>query len=194
MSEIKSFSGHTKTYCIFGYPVEHSMSPTMWNPALQELGLDYVYVAFEVHPDNLEKAVEAVKALDIKGLNVTIPHKENIIQYLDEVEEVAFKIGAINTIKNENGYLKAKNTDAGGAKKSLIDAGCKISGKNVVIIGSGGVTRAIAFILSEEAERIVLTDIIEDKAIALASEIKEKTYANILGKMSINRMHRRGCL
>ena len=188
MSEIKSFSGHTKTFCIFGYPVEHSMSPTMWNPALKELGLDYVYIAFEVHPDNLEKAVDAVRVLDIKGLNVTIPHKEAIIPFLDEIEDVALKIGAINTIKNEDGYLRAKNTDAGGAKKSLLDAGCTISGKSIVIIGSGGVTRAIAFILADEAERITLTDIIEDKAVNLAKEIKEKTDANIIGKLSINKV------
>lgn len=188
MSNKKSFSGHTKTFCIIGYPVEHSMSPTMWNPALQELGLDYVYIAFEVHPDNLEKAVDAIKVLDIKGLNVTIPHKENIIQYLDDIEEVALKIGAINTIKNEDGVLRAKNTDAGGAKKSLLDAGCTISGKNIVIIGSGGVARAISYILSEEAEKIVLTDIIEEKAVALAKEIKEKTNANIIGKLSINKV------
>ncbi len=184
MAKIKSFSGHTKTFCLIGHPVEHSMSPTMWNPALQELGLDYVYVAFDVHPDNLRKAVDAFRALDIKGINVTIPHKETIIKYLDEIDPIAEKMGAINTIKNENGYLKARNTDAGGAKKSLLDAGCTISGNNILIIGSGGVARALCYTLSEEAEKIVLTDIIEEKAITLANEVKEKMNANIIGKMS----------
>ncbi len=184
MAKIKSFSGHTKTFCLIGHPVEHSMSPTMWNPALLELGLDYVYVAFDVHPDNLKKAVDAFRALDIKGINVTIPHKENIIKYLDDIEPIAEKMGAINTIKNEDGYLTARNTDAGGAKKSLVDAGCAISGSNILIIGSGGVARALCYTLSEEAEKIVLIDIIEEKAVNLAKEVKERMNSNIIGKMS----------
>ena len=184
MAQMKSFSGHTKMFCLIGHPVEHSMSPTMWNPALQELGLDYVYVAFDVHPDHLEKAVQSFRALDIKGINVTIPHKETIIKYLDEIDPIAEKMAAVNTIKNEEGFLKGTNTDAGGAKKSLIDAGCKISGKNVLMVGSGGVTRAISFILAEDVGRMVLTDIDKERAINLAAEVKEKTGANVEGKFS----------
>ena len=179
-----TFSGKTKIFCLIGHPVEHSMSPTMWNPALQEIGLDYVYVAFDVHPDHLEKAVQSFRALDIKGINVTIPHKENIIKYLDEIDPIAKKMAAVNTIKNENGVLKATNTDAGGAKKSLFDAGCEISGKNVLMVGSGGVTRAISFILAEDVGRMVLTDIDEDRAKNLAAEVKQKTGANVEGKFS----------
>lgn len=179
-----SYSGKTKIFCLVGYPVEHSMSPTMWNPALQDLGLDYVYVAFDVHPDQLEEAVQGFRALDIKGINVTIPHKETIIKFLDEIDPIAEKMAAVNTIKNENGILKGTNTDAGGAKKSLIDSGCEISGKNVLMVGSGGVTRAISFILAEDVGRMVLTDIVEDKAKKLAAEVKEKTGANVEGKVS----------
>jgi len=181
---MKSFSGHTKIFCLIGHPVGHSMSPTMWNPALQELGLDYVYVAFDVHPDHLEKAVQSFRALDIKGINVTIPHKETIIKYLDEIDPIAEKMSAVNTIKNEEGFLKATNTDARGAKKSLLDAGCKISGKNVLMVGSGGVTRAISIILAEDVGRMVLTDIDKERAINLADEVKEKTGANVEGKFS----------
>lgn len=175
-------SSHTKVLGIIGHPIEHSMSPTMHNPALQELGLDYVYVAFDVHPDRLENAVDAVRSLDIKGINVTIPHKETIIQYLDEIDPVAKKMGAINTIKNENGYLRAKNTDAAGAKKSLIDAGCEIKGKDILFLGSGGAARSIAYLLSEEADKIVLTDIVEEKATQVANEIKQNMGANVEGK------------
>ncbi len=184
MTEQYNFSGTTKTFCLIGYPVEHSMSPTMWNPALQELGLDYVYVAYDVHPDGLEKAIDGMRALGIKGMNVTIPHKENVIQYLDEIDPIAQKMGAINTIKNDDGVLKARNTDAGGAKKSLIDAGCQISGKNILFLGSGGVARSVAYILSEEANKIVLTDIVEKTALTVAKEIKENMGANIEGKLS----------
>lgn len=184
MTDITTFTGHTKVFCLIGHPVEHSMSPTMWNPALQELGLDYVYVAYEVHPDKLESAINGMRALDIKGMNVTIPHKQEVMKYVDEIDPIAEKMGAINTIKNDNGVLKARNTDAGGAKKSLIDAGCELSGKNVLILGSGGVSRALAFILADDVGQIVLTDIVEDLAIGLAKEVSEKTDVNIEGKIS----------
>ena len=184
MSEKYSFSGHTKVFCLIGYPVEHSMSPTMWNPALQELNLDYVYVAYDVHPNNLKKAVDGFKALDIKGINVTIPHKEAIIKHLDEIDPIAEKMGAINTIKNEKGYLIARNTDAAGARKSLIDAGCSLKGSNILFLGSGGVARSIAYLLSEDANKIILTDIVEEKAIEVATEIKNSMQTDIEGKLA----------
>jgi len=184
MTEKVSLTAHTNIFCIIGHPVEHSMSPTMWNPALQELGLDYVYVAYDVHPDNLENAILGMRALGIKGMNVTIPHKENVIKYLDEIDPIAKKMGAINTIKNEDGVLKARNTDAGGAKKSLIDAGCEISGKNILFLGSGGVARSVAYVLSEQADKIVLTDIVEKTALTVAQEIKQNMGADIEGKLS----------
>jgi len=184
MSEKTSFSGYTKVFCLIGHPVEHSMSPTMWNPALQELGLDYVYVAYEVHPDNLENAIKGMRALDIKGMNVTIPHKQAVMQFVDEIDPIAEKMGAVNTIKNDNGVLKARNTDAGGARKSLVDAGCKLSGQNLLILGAGGVSRALSYVLAEDVERIVLTDLVEDLAVSLAKEIQEKTGANVEGKIS----------
>jgi len=160
----------------------------MHNAQINELGLDYVYLAFEVHPDNLEKAVQGFRALDIKGINVTIPHKETIIKYLDEIDPISEKMGAINTIKNDNGYLKATNTDAAGAKKSLIDAGFTIEGKNIVFIGSGGAARSIAYILSEDAKKIVLTDIVEERAVKVAKEITKNMGANVEGKLASDKV------
>ncbi|MFX1312293.1 MAG: shikimate dehydrogenase [Promethearchaeota archaeon] len=174
----------TKVFCVIGHPVEHSMSPIMWNPALRDLELDYVYLAFDVHPDNLEKAINGIRSLGIKGVNVTIPHKKAVIKHIDEVDSIALNIGAINAIKNEAGILKARNTDAGGAKKSIIDMGIDISGKNILILGSGGVSRAIAYILAEEANKIVLTDLIEERAKIVANEIKNKIKIDIEGKLS----------
>lgn len=184
MSVGKKITSHTKILCVIGHPIEHSMSPTMWNPALQELELDYMYVAFDVHPDSLEKAINGIRSLGITGVNVTIPHKKAVIKYIDEVDSIALKIGAINTIKNEEGILKARNTDAGGAKKSLLDIGFDISGKNILIIGSGGVSRSIAYILAEEANKIVLTDLIEERATSVASEIRNNMKVDIEGKLN----------
>ena len=181
-------TAHTKILCIIGYPVGHSMSPIMHNAQINELGLDFVYVAFEVHPDNLEKAVQGFRALDIKGINVTIPHKETIIKYLDEIDPISEKMGAINTIKNEDGYLKAKNTDAAGAKKSLVDAGFTIEGKNIVFVGSGGAARSIAYILSKDAKKVVLTDIIEERAVTVAKEISKNMGANVEGKLASDKV------
>ncbi|MFX1531561.1 MAG: shikimate dehydrogenase [Promethearchaeota archaeon] len=177
-------TSHTKVLCVIGHPIEHSMSPTMWNPALQDLELDYVYIAFDVHPDRLEKAINGIRSLGIKGINVTLPHKEEVIKYMDEVDPIALKIGAINTIKNERGILKARNTDADGARKSLIDRGVDIYGKNILIIGSGGVSRAIAYILAEEANKIILTDIIEERARAVANEVRNNMKVDIEGNLS----------
>ncbi|MFX1346282.1 MAG: shikimate dehydrogenase [Promethearchaeota archaeon] len=177
-------TSHTKVLCVIGHPIEHSMSPTMWNPALQDLELDYVYIAFDVHPDRLEKAINGIRSLGIKGINVTLPHKEEVIKYMDEVDPIALKIGAINTIKNERGILKARNTDADGARKSLIDRGVDIYGKNILIIGSGGVSRAIAYILAEEANKIILTDIIEERARAVANEVRNNMKVEIEGNLS----------
>ncbi len=184
MSVGKRITSHTKILCVIGHPIEHSMSPTMWNPALQELELDYMYVAFDVHPDSLEKAINGIRSLGITGVNVTIPHKKAVIKYIDEVDPIALKIGAINTIKNEEGILKAINTDAGGAKKSLLDIGFDISGKDILILGSGGVSRSIAYILAEAANKIVLTDLIEERARSVASEIRDNMKVDIEGKLN----------
>lgn len=184
MSVGKRITSHTKILCVIGHPIEHSMSPTMWNPALQELELDYMYIAFDVHPDSLEKAINGIRSLGITGVNVTIPHKKAVIKYIDEVDPIALKIGAINTIKNEEGILKARNTDAGGAKKSLLDMGFHISGKNILILGSGGVSRSIAYILAEEANKIVLTDLIEERAMTVANEIRTNMKVDIEGKLN----------
>lgn len=184
MSVGKRITSHTKILCVIGHPIEHSMSPTMWNPALQELELDYMYVAFDVLPDSLEKAINGIRSLGITGVNVTIPHKKAVIKYIDEVDPIALKIGAINTIKNEEGILKAINTDAGGAKKSLLDIGFDISGKDILILGSGGVSRSIAYILAEAANKIVLTDLIEERARSVASEIRDNMKVDIEGKLN----------
>ena len=155
---------HTKVLCVIGHPIGHSLSPAMHNAALQEASLDYIYLAFDVLPQHLEKAVIGFKKHEMKGINVTIPHKETIIKYLDHIDPLAKKIGAVNTIKNENGYLIGKNTDAFGAKQALINAGFEIKKKKVLILGAGGAARAVSFALSDEIDKIFIFDIIENKA------------------------------
>jgi shikimate dehydrogenase len=173
MEQNTVITARTKVLCIIGYPIEHSMSPIMHNAIIQELNLDYIYLAFSVYPDNLKHAVKAFSTLDIKGINVTIPFKQEIIKYLDEIDPLAQKIGAINTIRNDEGYLIGRNTDAEGGKKAILNAGHSISGKNFLILGAGGAARALSYSLARDANKIVIANRTEMRAEILTSELKQ---------------------
>lgn len=166
-------SAETRICGLIGDPVEHSMSPVMHNAAFSSLGLDYTYLPFRVEKENLAKAIDGVRALNIRGLNVTIPHKVAAISLLDELDPLAERIGAVNTIVNNNGILKGYNTDASGFLKALLQRGIEPRGKKVVILGAGGASRAISFILSERgADLVILNRQLEmDWAVELASSI-----------------------
>lgn len=157
-------SGKTKIVGLFGYPVEHSLSPAMHNAAFEHLGLDFCYVTFSVHPDMLKEAVQGIRALNLKGVNVTVPHKENVMQFLDVISEEADFIGAVNTIKNDNGRLVGYNTDGRGFIQSLKETGVDIKGKKILIVGTGGASRAIGYYLCMESSHVYLYDIDTEKA------------------------------
>lgn len=138
-------TGKTKNLGIIGYPVEHSLSPSMQLAALNKAGLDYSYVAMPVRPDKLPAAIEGLRSLNFHGFNVTIPHKVHIIDLLDEIDENAKMIGAVNTVINQNGKLLGRNTDSVGFIASLEKRGFSIEGKNAVLLGAGGAARAVAW-------------------------------------------------
>ncbi len=138
-------SAETPVYGIIGYPVKHSLSPVLHNGMFRELKLDGVYVAFEVR--DLKDAIRGLKALDIRGVNITIPHKEEALELVDEIEEEARIIGAINTIKNINGTLKGHNTDYRGFIESFKKHADIKSMENIVVLGAGGAARAIIYAL-----------------------------------------------
>nr|MDO8117172.1 shikimate dehydrogenase [Candidatus Sigynarchaeota archaeon] len=172
-----SISGKTHLLCVIGDPIEHTMSPAMHNAALQELGLDYVYVAFHVKSNDLKKAVEGFKALHVAGINVTIPHKVSIMQHIDDIDEVARKIGAINTIKNVDGKLHAMNTDAGGALEALNIGGIDYKGKHVLFLGAGGAAKAVSFALARDVNSITLASIEQDMNMARSLGNDLRAYA-----------------
>ncbi len=151
-----TISGKTQICGVIGDPIEHTMSPVMHNAAFRELGLDYVYVAFRVKSEELARAIEGMRALNIKGLNVTLPHKVSIIPLLDELDPLAEKIAAVNTVVNKDGSLKGYNTDATGFLQALRDKGLEPRGKKVVILGAGGASRAISFTLAESGANLVI--------------------------------------
>ncbi len=182
MSDNSFISGHTRVLCVIGYPIEHSMSPIMHNAVIRELKLNYIYLAFKVSPNNLNLAVKGFRAFNIKGINVTLPFKQKIMNYLDDIDPIAQKIGAVNAIKNDNGNLSGRNTDAEAAKNALINAGYTTSGKNLLILGAGGAARALTYILAEDINKIIIANRTEKRAIKLAKELKKNFSIKVEGK------------
>lgn len=173
----------TKLCIIIGNPIAHSLSPAIHNAAFSALGLNFAYTAHRV--EDVEAAVKGIRALGIRGASVTIPHKLAVIPFLDEVDPVAGWIGSVNTIVNEGGRLQGSNTDGEGAMKALLEAGVKLAGKRVLMIGSGGAARAVGFTLAAKAKlgSLTILGIIEPELKKLASDIAEKTLVKAEGRM-----------
>lgn len=160
----------TNLLCLIGSPVEHSFSPNIHNYLIKKNNLNMKYMCFNVKSNELENAIKGIKALGIKGCNVTIPHKVEIIKHLDSVDKNALLIGAVNTVKNEGGKLIGYNTDGVGFVKSITDKGYGIYNKKVLIIGAGGAARSIAIeMASNGAKEINL----RNRTIKNAKEISD---------------------
>lgn len=165
-------TGKTKITGIFGYPIEHTLSPSMHNAAFKALGLDYCYVPFQVTPELLRHAVKAVKALNLCGVNVTVPHKEKVLPLLDEISEEASFIGAVNTIVNRGGKLTGYNTDGKGFIHALAERRISLDGKNILIIGAGGAARAISYYLCQDAKTLQIYNRTRKRAHKLVDDLK----------------------
>lgn len=161
-----------KLFGLLGHPVGHSMSPTMHNDQFSFLGLDGYYHAFDVHPDELENAVKGIRALGLSGFNVTIPHKVEIMKYLDEIDEEALQIGAVNTVVNRGGKLYGYNTDGKGFAVSLQNlAGAHFLNQKMLIVGAGGAARGIFVTLARMgAKTIDIANRTVEKAEGLIAE------------------------
>lgn len=136
-------TGHTKLTGLLGSPVEHSISPMMHNESFRRLDLDYVYLAFDVGTDQLEVAVEGLKALGVRGFNLTMPNKNLMCSLVDELSAASKIGGAVNTVVNDNGVLKGYTTDGIGFMRAVKEAGKDIIGKKMTLLGAGGAAAAI---------------------------------------------------
>jgi len=164
-------TGKTSLVGVIGDPVKHSLSPLMHNAAFLELGLDYVYIPFRVFREDLESAIEGARSLNIKGLNVTIPHKMRVIKFIDELDQLSTLIGAVNTLKFENNLIKGYNTDGSGLIRALEEF-TNIKDKKVVITGAGGAARAAAYqTLLVGAGSLVIANRTVDNAISLQQDL-----------------------
>jgi shikimate dehydrogenase len=166
-------TGTTKIVGLIGDPVSHSISPEMHNAAFSHLNLDYCYVPFPVKPDMLGQAVDGLRALNVVGANVTVPHKERILPLLDEISPEAAAIEAVNTIANVRGKLVGHNTDGRGFMRSLEDSGIKTKQKNILIIGAGGAARAIGYYLCQECKALY----IYNRTLARAERLRQHLTA-----------------
>jgi len=144
-----AITGHTTLVGVMGWPVKHSLSPTMHNAAFAESGLDWVYVPLPVYPDHVGEAVRGLRALGFAGANVTVPHKQAVLAHLDEVSRAAQVIGAVNTIVVRDGVLYGDNTDAAGFVASLHETGFDPAGTYCALLGAGGAARAVVHALAD---------------------------------------------
>ena len=174
-------SGKTRVCAIIGDPVEHSLSPVMHNAAFKELGLNLVYVAFTVTRNELKDAISSARTLGLRGLNVTMPHKNAVITYLDETDSTAKAIGAVNTILNNKGKLIGYNTDGVGAMRALKENGISPDGKKMLLLGAGGAAKAIAFQAAQEVEELVILNRTSEKAEKLAELLRKKFGERVKG-------------
>lgn len=180
-----NITGKTIQLGIIGNPVEHSFSPKMHNYISNYMGNDYVYTAFCVEPDDLGAAITGMRALNIRGINVTAPHKVNVMKYLDEISPDAQKLGAVNTVVNRNGILTGYNTDSDGFYLALKNAGITVTDNNLLVMGCGGVVMpTLLRLIKEQPKSITLLNRTKSKAQLLAEKIKSVTDFEIQTDLS----------
>ncbi|OYT70156.1 MAG: shikimate dehydrogenase [Armatimonadetes bacterium JP3_11] len=173
----RQLDAHTQLAGVLGYPVRHSLSPAMHNAALRALGLNWVYLAFEVPPETLPQAIAGMRGLRIQGLNLTIPHKEAVIPLLDHLTDAAQQMGAVNTLFWEGERLVGDNTDAEGFLRALHEAGIEPAGQTVLILGAGGAARAVAYALHKQECRLWIANRTPERAAVLAQAFQATPIA-----------------
>lgn len=180
-------NGHTRLCGLIGNPVEHTLSPAIHNTLAERLNHNLVYVPFLVEPGKLQAAVEGAYGLNVLGINVTVPYKSDVIPYLKEVDALADKIGAVNTlVRTEDGY-KGYNTDILGLYRAMCREGIRLEGEQIVLLGAGGVSRAVAFLCAEKgARKVWLLNRSIEKAKTLAQEVNSAFGREVIYPMLIS--------
>lgn len=176
----------TRVCGLIGNPVRHSVSPLIHNQLSQMLHINMAYVTFPVEKENVEAAVKGAFALDVLGMNVTVPHKQNVIPFLSDIDSIAEAIGAVNTlVRTENGY-KGYNTDIIGLYRSLAEENIAVCGENIILLGAGGASRAIAFLLGREgAAKVYLLNRSVDKAEEIADAVNDRYGREVIVPMAV---------
>ncbi|MCR4618147.1 MAG: shikimate dehydrogenase [Lachnospiraceae bacterium] len=167
-----NIDGKTRTLGVIGNPIEHTVSPVIHNNLANITGDNFCYLPFKVEESNVKAAIEGAYALGILGLNVTVPHKSAVIPYLKDIDPLAKRIGAVNTLVSCDGGYKGYNTDMPGLLRAMRSDGIEVKDKEVIVLGAGGVARAVAILLSDSgAKHIYILNRTISKAKAIADEI-----------------------
>lgn len=186
-----TITGKTRVCGVIGEPIEHTLSPIMHNAAFEALKLDYVFLAFRVKSAQVEAAVNGMRALNIRGLNVTMPYKSTIMNFLDRIDLSAQIIHSVNTILNKENTLYGFNTDGTGALKALRENGVEPKGRKVLLLGAGGAARAIAYALAKEADELAVLNRTVKQAQDLARVLEKTANKKIVaGSLSPNEIQR----
>ena len=163
-----------KTFAVIGDPIDHSLSPTIHNAAFRELGLECTYIAYRISNDQLEYEIDSLKKIKISGFNVTTPHKINMLNLLDEMDENCKIIGATNTVTNENGYFKGYNTDMDGFLEPIKNRNISIKNSNLLLLGAGGAARSIiAGMAKEKAKHVTIVNRTVERGMQLGKFAKD---------------------
>lgn len=165
-------NGKTRTCGLIGCPVEHTKSPLIHNTLAEYTGIDLAYVPFCVQDGDLQDAIKGAKALNLLGLNVTVPYKSHVIPFLKDIDPLAKQIGAVNTLVRVDGGYKGYNTDMPGLYRAMVEDGIKIEGEQILLLGAGGVARAVALLMAQKkAKEIVILNRTIQKAKAICDEV-----------------------
>lgn len=181
-----NINGCTRTCGLIGSPVEHTMSPAIHNTLAEAMGQNLVYVPFHVQAGYVREALEGAFALNLLGCNVTVPYKSRVIPYLKEIDPLAERIGAVNTLVRTKDGFRGYNTDMPGLLRALKSDGITTVGEKVLILGAGGVARAVAVMLSETAEEIVILNRTVEKAQQIADEVNTFAGKRLAGALSLD--------
>ncbi|MDD3792689.1 MAG: shikimate dehydrogenase [Candidatus Bathyarchaeota archaeon] len=184
-------TGKTRACGVIGDPINHSLSPIIQNAAFEAVDLNFVFLAYKVKTSGLEDAVNGARALNIRGLNVTMPHKTRIIDFLDRIDLSAQIIKSVNTVLNKENLLFGFNTDGVGALRALKENGVEPKGRKVLLLGAGGAARAVAYTLAKEADELVVLNRTVKSSHNLA-KLLEKTVGKkvVAGSLSISDIQR----
>ena len=177
-------NGKTRTCGLIGNPVEHTLSPIIHNTLAERLGHNLVYVPFHVEEGKVDKAVVGADALHLLGLNVTVPYKSEVIASLQEIDGLAEKIGAVNTLVKTDGGYKGYNTDMEGLYRAMSSENIAIEGERIILLGAGGAARAVAYLCAEKgADQVYLLNRTLSKAQTVAEEVNKSMGREVISPM-----------
>ncbi len=184
---MRDINGKTRTCGLIGNPVEHTLSPIIHNTLAEDLGINMAYVPFHVETGQLEYAAKGAYALNILGCNVTVPYKSDIVGQLVEIDDLAAKIGSVNTLVRVEGGYKGYNTDMTGLLRAMKSDGVGIEGEEIIVLGAGGVGRAVAYMCAAYgANKVYLLNRTVDKAEAVAREVNENTGRDCVTALALD--------